>query len=79
MILAQSLDIGAWIAQVSSLINQGGWLVIFMLTAWAGHRRYWVFGWVLKESEKREEQWRSVALSSLQVSDRLTGQPGAEV
>jgi hypothetical protein len=41
-----------------------------VITLVAGYYRVWVWGYQLKDCERRSEQWREIALHGLQVTKR---------
>lgn len=49
------------ITGLATLIRDGGWLVVLMIILWAGHKRYWVWGYQLDEAERRAQQWQTRA------------------
>lgn len=46
-------------------------LLIFIL--FAGFKRWWCFGYQLKDAEQREQDWKNMALRGTLIAERATG------
>lgn len=59
-------------------LSRAGVVVLLLVILYGGFRRWWVFGWVLKESEDRclevakdRNEWKEIALRGTGLAERL--------
>ena len=52
-------------------------VAIFILILWTGYKRIWVWGAELKASEKREQEWRELALTGTKIAETVAANSSA--
>lgn len=75
MILAESLD---W-TTVGDIASKGGLLTFVLLILYTGRKRVWVWGYQLDAAEKREADWKDMALRGTLIAERATKLPSLSV
>lgn len=67
MIYASDLD---WPQLIERL---GLPVVLLVFVLFTGFKRYWVWGYQLKDAEQREQDWKNMALRGTLIAERATG------
>lgn len=71
--VAQGLDVASFL----DYLSRAGVVIFLIIVIYGGYKRWWVFGWTYKESERRYEgmrqekdAWRDTALESAKVATK---------
>lgn len=48
-------------------------LVLLIFVLFAGFKRWWVWGYQLRDCEKREREWKELALRGTLIAERTSG------
>lgn len=67
MVIASDLDYAALIERLGLPVV----LLVFIL--FTGFKRYWVWGYQLRDSERRERDWKDMALRGTLIAEKATG------
>ncbi len=60
------------LTSVSTLIQEGGWLLILLIVLWTGYKGYWVWGSQLKAAQDERDQWQARADKWQEVAFKST-------
>lgn len=76
-VLASAADTGLTIQTVLKYVSQAGTLGMLVIILFGGYKKWWVFGWIYRESEKRTEKlekerddWRDLALHGTNLAEQ---------
>lgn len=58
------------IAELVTLIGQGGVIPLFIIILYTGVKKKWVFGWYLTELLNDRNEWKEAALHGTRVASR---------
>jgi hypothetical protein len=65
------------IADLLKYISQAGVLGLLVIILFGGYKRWWVFGWIYRESEdrtskaeKERDDWRDIALHGTSLAEQ---------
>jgi hypothetical protein len=61
------------LGQVLRWVSDLGVIGLLLIIIWSGHRRLWVWGWQLEAAERREDEWRQMALKGTEIGERVIG------
>jgi hypothetical protein len=68
---------GITLAEILKYVSQGGVLGLLIVILFGGYKRWWVFGWIYKESEERvakaekeRDDWRDIALHGTTLAEQ---------
>lgn len=59
--------------QILDLITDFGIIGLLVFIIFAGMKKWWVFGWQYRECKRELDDWRTIALRALNVSESVTG------
>lgn len=54
------------------LLGPFGTLVLALTILVTGWKKMWVFGWYAREVERRENEWREIALRGTKIAEVVT-------
>jgi hypothetical protein len=62
----------AELAPLLDILNRGGLVFVAVLILYGGAKRYWVWGYQLREAQSERDEWKAMALRSADISARAT-------
>jgi len=65
------------VLSIFDLISKGGVIALLISIVYGGYKKWWVFGWIYKESESRtakaegeRDDWRDIALHGTHIAEQ---------
>lgn len=59
-----------WVT-VAGVADKAGVIVLLFFILVSGVKKWWVFGWVYRESEERSKEWRDLALTGTRIAEHM--------
>lgn len=53
-------------------ISKGSIIVFLVIVLYGGYKKWWVWGYQLTDSQRRENEWRKIALDSMHTAESAT-------
>jgi hypothetical protein len=60
------------IQELVGLVTDGGVIALLILILVGGHRRWWVWGWLHKETVADRDEWKQLALRGTGLAETAT-------
>ena len=59
------------LSDLFNVADKAGVILMFLILAVGGAKRWWVFGWVQRSTETRETEWKQLALTGTKLAEQV--------
>lgn len=60
------------VQELVGLVTDGGVIALLILILVGGHRRWWVWGWLFRDTLRDRDEWKALALRGTGLAEAAT-------